>query len=164
LTTATATSTYATLTSITNLLNGTTSHTGFTNTGVSNLSGLANILELSETVSSVTVSSSVATCAYGNGALFYISSGNTANFTLALTGLTPAANKAYSVTLLINGTNKFYASALTINGTSTSFVYNGGSAAVSVSSAVFIIQQFSIFFTASTSAPAFVICSIGQAY
>jgi hypothetical protein len=113
---ATATATYATLTSITNLLNGTTSHTAFTNTGVSNLSGLTNILELAETVSSVTVSSSIATCAYGNGALFYISSGNTAKFSLALTGLTAAANKAYSITLLIiNGTNKFYANKRNIN-------------------------------------------------
>ena len=165
LTTSTATSTYATLTSITNPLNGTTSHSGFSNTGVTNLSGLANILELSETVSSVTVSANVATCAYGNGALFYVSSGNTASFTLALTGLTPPANKAYSVTLLINGTNKFYASALTINGTATTtFVYNGGSANVSVTSAIYIIQQFNIVYTASTSVPAFVITSIGQAY
>jgi hypothetical protein len=81
---------------------------------------LTNILELSETNSSVSVTSGIATCNYNNGAVFYIS-GQTANFTLALTNLSPSANKSYSITLLINSsTNKFYANQLTINGTSTS--------------------------------------------
>jgi hypothetical protein len=158
LTSATAASTYGTLTALANILNGTSSHTAFTCTG------LANILELSETVASVAVSSSVATCSYSSGAVFYIT-GQTANFTLALTNLTPSANKTFSVTLLINAsTNKFYANALTIAGTSTSFIYNGGSASVSVSSANTIIQQFNLVYTSSTSAPAFVISSISQAY
>jgi len=112
----------------------------------------------------VAVSSGSAACSYSNGAVFYIT-GQTANFTLALTNLSPAANKAYSVTLIISSSSsKFYANALTIGGTSTSFVYNGGSSNVSVSSATYIIQQFNIVYTSSTTAPAFVICSIGQAY
>jgi hypothetical protein len=122
-----------------------------------------NILELSETINSVTVSSGIATCSYSNGAVFYIT-GQTANFTLALTNLTASANKCYSVTLLINASNKFYSTALTINSTSTSFVYNGGSANVSVTNATYIIQQFNIVYTSSTTAPAFVITSVGQAY
>jgi len=164
LTSATAASTYGTLTALANILNGTTSHTGFTNSGTTNLTGLTNILEVSETVASVAVSSNIATCSYSSGAVFYVT-GQTANFTLALTNLTPSANKTYSVTLLINAsTNKFYANALTIGGTSTNFIYNGGSASVSVSSANTIIQQFNIVYTSSTSAPVFVISSISQAY
>ena len=54
--------------------------------------------------------------------------------------------------------------ALLINSTSTAFVYNGGSANVSVTSAAYIIQQFNIVYTGSASAPAFAISSIGQAY
>jgi hypothetical protein len=119
---------------------------------------------MSETISSVTVTSGIATCSYTNGAVFYIT-GQTANFTLALTNLTPAANKVYSVTLIISSaSSKFYANALTIGGTARTFVYNGGSAAVSVSSATYIIQQFNIVYTASTAAPAFIISSIAQAY
>jgi hypothetical protein len=164
LTTATASSTYATTTAVANILNGTSSFTAFTNSGATNLNGLTNISELSETISSVAVASGLATCNYTNGAVFFIT-GQTANFTLALTNFTPAANKVYSITLLISSSaSKFYANALLINSTSTSFVYNGGSAAVSVSSATYIVQQFNIVYTASTSAPAFVICSIGQAY
>jgi hypothetical protein len=164
LTSSTASSTYATLTSITNILNGTSSFTALTNSGTTNLTGLLNLLELSETVSSVTVSSGIATCNYNTGAVFYIT-GQTANFNLTLSNLSPVANKAYSVTLIINAsTNKFYANALTIGSTSTSFVYNGGSSSVSVSSATYIVQQFNIVYTASNTAPAFVITSIGQAY
>jgi hypothetical protein len=164
LTSATASSTYATLTSITNILNGTTSFTGFTNSGTTTLNGLLNLLKLSETISSVTVSSGVATCNYNNSAVFYIT-GQTANFNLTITNLTPSANRTYSITLIINSsTNKFYANALTLGATSTSFVYNGGSSSVSVSSATYIIQQFNLVYTSSTSAPAFVITSIGQAY
>jgi hypothetical protein len=66
--------------------------------------------------------------------------------------------------LISSSASKFYSNALLINSTSTSFIYNGGSAAVSVSSATYIIQQFNIVYTASTSTPAFVITSIGQAY
>ena len=84
---------------------------------------------------------------------------------LSLTNLTPVANKTYSVTLLISSaSSKFYANTLTVNGTAATFIYNGGSAAISVSSATYIIQQFNIIYTASTSAPAFVISSIGQAF
>ena len=164
LTTTAAASTYATTTALANILNGTTSHTAFTNSGVTNLNALTNLLELSETISSVTVASGLATCSYSTGAVFYIT-GQTANFSLALTNFSPAANKVCSVTLLISSSaSKFYANALLINSTSTTFVYNGGSAAASVSSATYIIQQFNIVYTASTSAPAFVISSIGQAY
>jgi len=103
-------------------------------------------------------------CSYSNGAVFFIT-GQTANFTLALTNLTASANKVYSITLIISSaSSKFYANALTINGTSRSFVYNGGSANVSVTSATYIIQQFNIIFTSSTTVPAFIITSIGQAY
>ena len=158
LTSATASSTYSTLTSVSNLLNGTTAFTGF------NCTGLANILKLSETVSSVAVSGGSAACNYNNSAIFFIT-GQTANFTLALTNLSPVANKSFSVTLLISSaSSKFYANALTINGTSIVFVYNGGLASVSVSSATYIIQQFNIIYTASTSAPAFTISSIGLAF
>ena len=164
LTTATASSTYATQTALANILNGTSSFTAFTNSGATNLNGLTNISELSETISSVAVASGLATCNYTNGAVFYIT-GQTANFTLALTNFTATANKVFSITLLISSaSSKFYANSLLINSTSTSFVYNGGSAAVSVSSATYIIQQFNIIYAASAAAPAFVICSIGQAY
>jgi hypothetical protein len=164
LTSTTAASTYGTLTAIANILNGTTSHTGFTNSGITNLNGMTNVLRLSDTLSSVAVASGSAACNYNNGAVFVIT-GQTANFTLALTNLTPVANKTYSVTLLISSaSSKFYANALTVNGTSTTFVYNGGLASVSVSSATYIIQQFNIIYTASTSAPAFTISSIGQAF
>jgi hypothetical protein len=96
--------------------------------------------------------------------VFFIT-GQTANFTLALTNFTAAANKVFSITLLISSaSSKFYANSLLINSTSTSFVYNGGSANVSVTSASYIVQQFNIVYTASTSSPAFVISSIGQAY
>jgi len=118
---------------------------------------------LSETVSSVTVSGGSAACVYSNGAVYYIT-GQTANFTLALSSFTSAANRAYSITLLINASSKFYANALTINGTSTTFVYNGGSSNVSVTNATYIIQQFNLVYTSSTTAPAFVISSISQAY
>jgi hypothetical protein len=152
LTSATAASTYASSTSLANLINGTTTFS------------LANILKLSETVSSVAVSAGVATCNYNNAAVFYIT-GQTANFNLTISNLTPVANKSYSVTLIISSTSsKFYANALTIGATATSFVYNGGSSGVSVSSATYIIQQFNIIYTSSTSAPAFVISSISQAY
>jgi hypothetical protein len=90
LTSATAISTYATLTSISNLLNGTTSHTGFTNSGASNLNGITNILELSETIASITVRIVVE--------LFFFITGQSTNFTLALTNLNPSANRSYSVT------------------------------------------------------------------
>jgi hypothetical protein len=145
-------------------LNGTRSFTAFTNSGATNLNGLTNIAEVSEVLSSVAVSSGLATCNYTNGAVFFIT-GQTANFTLALTNFNPAANKVYSITLLISSaSSKFYANALLINSTSTSFVYNGGSANVSVTSATYIIQQFNIVYTASTSAPVFVVTSIGQAF
>ena len=164
LTTSTASSTYATLTSISNILNGTTSFTGFTNSGITNLNGTVNILRLSDTLSSVTVTSGIATCNYNNSAVFFIT-GQTANFNLTLSNLTPVANKAYSITLIISSSSsKFYASTLTIGSTSTSFVYNGGLTNVSVSSATYIIQQFNIVYTASTSSPAFTITSISSAF
>jgi len=151
-------SSYALSSALSSILNGTTAFTAF------NCTGLANILKLSETVSSVAVSSGVATCNYNNAAVFFIT-GQTANFNLTLTNLTPVANISYSVTLIISSaSSKFYANALTIGATSTSFVYNGGSSAVLVSSATYIIQQFNIVYTSSTSAPAFVISSISQAY
>jgi hypothetical protein len=131
---------------------------------LTNLNGLTNISEIAETISSVTVASGLATCNYTNGAVFYIT-GQTANFSLALTNFTATANKVFSITLLISSSaSKFYVNALLINSTSTAFVYNGGSANVSVTSATYIIQQFNIVYTASTSAPAFVITSIGQAF
>ena len=152
------------LTSIANILNGTTSFTGLANSGITNLNGMTNILRLSDTLSSVAVASGSAACNYNNGAVFVIT-GQTANFTLALSNLTPVANKTYSVTLLISSaSSKFYANALTVNGTAATFIYNGGLSSVSVSSATYIIQQFNIIYTASTSAPAFVISSIGQAF
>ena len=164
LTTSTASSTYATLTSISNILNGTSSFTGFTNSGITNLNGTVNILRLSDTLSSVTVTSGIATCNYNNGAVFFIT-GQTANFNLTLSNLTPVANKAYSITLIISASSsKFYATTLTIGSTSTSFVYNGGLTNVSVSSATYIIQQFNIVYTASTSSPAFTITSISSAF
>jgi hypothetical protein len=96
--------------------------------------------------------------------VFYIT-GQTANFTLALTNFTPAANKVFSITLLISSSaSKFYANALLINSTSTAFVYSGGSANVSVTSATYIVQQFNLVYTASTSAPAFVISSLLKKY
>ena len=71
---------------------------------------------------------------------YFFITGQTANFSLALTNLTPVANKSFSVTLLISSaSSKFYANALTVNGTSTTFIYNGGLASVSVSSATYII-------------------------
>jgi hypothetical protein len=110
------------------------------------------------------VTSGIATCSYTNGAVFYIT-GQTANFTLALTNLNASANKSYSVTLLISSaSSKFYAFALTIGGLSRDIVYNGGSDNINVSSATYIIQQFNIIYTASTTVPAFIITSIGQAY
>ena len=112
LTTASASSAYATTTAVSNILNGTSSFTAFTNSGATSLNGLTNISELSETISSVSVSSGLATCNYTNGAVFFIT-GQTANFTLALTNFTAAANKVFSITLLISSaSSKFYANAI----------------------------------------------------
>ena len=159
LTSSNATSTYSTITSLNNLINGTTSHTGFTNTGLSTNN------RISETIAQLTGASSIS-ASYSSGGIFYIASPVSANFTLALTNI-PTTNTYtnYNVSLLINAsTNKVYCNSISINGTNITIIYNGGSSNISISSSTMILQQFNIVVLATASTPSYCITSISSIY
>jgi hypothetical protein len=100
------------------------------------------------------------------GSVFYLSAPTAANFTCNFTGYpnisATDANRSFVVTLIINSvTNKTYCNTVQVGGTATTLIYNGGSAAVSVSSAN-VITQTLVFLNIENSYPWKVMTSISS--
>ena len=147
LTTSSASSTYASLSS------------------ANTFSDIINIAKISEKITSTTPSANSATCTYDDGALFFINTDNmTSNFTFNLIDFTSASNRYYSITLIIysSTSNAYYANNFTINGSSITVSYVGGQQNISIAGASYVIQQFSLVYTGSPSAPQIVFSSVKQ--
>jgi hypothetical protein len=110
-------------------------------------------------------SSSPFTFDLNTGSVFYLSAPPAANFTCNFTNYpntSTDANRSFVVTLIINSvTNKTYCNTLQVGGTATTLIYNGGAAAISVSSAT-VITQTLVFLNVSGSYPWRVMTSISS--
>jgi hypothetical protein len=83
--------------------------------------------------------------------IIYIASPPAANFTFNITNLPSLANGTYTFNLLINSsTNKTYASTVQLAGATQTLFTNGGSAGISVTSALRIMQTINIVYSGST--------------
>ena len=87
------------------------------------VSGRADISEIRETVSSVSISSGTLTCDYTSGCVFYIASmsGVSANFTVNATNIPTDNNYAITISIIVNqGSPGYYPSVLQIAGSNQS--------------------------------------------
>jgi 3D (Asp-Asp-Asp) domain-containing protein len=87
------------------------------------VSGRADISEIRETVSSVSISSGTLTCDYTSGCVFYIESmsGVSANFTVNATNIPTDNNYAITISIIVNqGSPGYYPSVLQIAGSNQS--------------------------------------------
>jgi hypothetical protein len=159
LTSTTASTTYQTIANTNNILNGTTSFTGFKNTGQSYCNRIA------EQITSLTGSASVS-ANYTSGAIFYIASPHTANFQILLTNV-PITNTytTYTFSLILNSqTNKTYCNSLSVNGTAITIYYNNGSANISLTSSILTLQTFNVIFLGIATTPSYIFCSVVPIY
>ena len=126
-------------------------------------SSLFTTNRITEVINTAVTSGAIRTCNYNNGGIF-TTTAHTANFTIALTNIPTNSNRAVNITLLIDtSTNKFYGNTITVNGSATSPIYNGGSSAISISSATLVIQQITIIYLVTTT-PSYVISSVNSVF
>jgi hypothetical protein len=136
------------------------------NNGNVTLGKYAKINRISEQIIPNATSTSPYTLDLNTGAVFFLSSPPAANFTCNFTNYpistTLDANRSFVVTLIIDSaTNKRYCNTVQVGGAATTLIYNGGSAAVSVSSAT-VITQTLVFVNVSGSYPWRVMTSISS--
>lgn len=121
-----------------------------------------------EQMQTLTITSNATTLDYGaNSAIGYCVPPAATNFTLSVTNvpLTSYSGGSFTITLLINtATNKAYANALNINGTAQTIRYAGGSAAITISSAIWVIQTFTVLVLPATTTVGGVLSSVTQWY
>ena len=95
------------------------------------VSGRADISEIRETVSSVSISSGTLTCDYTSGCVFYIASmsGVSANFTVNATNIPTDNNYAMTISIIVNQSSTgYYPSILQVAGTPVSIRWVNDSA------------------------------------
>jgi hypothetical protein len=69
-----------------------------------------------------------------------------ANFTVNITNIPLSREAVYNIALSINtATNKTYCNVLTVNGVTQTIRYAGGVAGITLTSALAVVQTFSIF-------------------
>ncbi len=145
LTTANAASTYQTVAGMSGYAALASSNT-FTGT---NTFGQNIVSRTVERVQSPTLSTSTITFDYAQGAIGYVTPNSTTNMTLNVSNLpVTGANanvSAVSFTLLLNTTtNKAYVNTLTVNGSAATINFVGGSSAISLTGANYVIQTFTV--------------------
>lgn len=84
------------------------------------VSGRADIAEIREAVSSVSISGENLTCNYNSGCVFYVASGSSTNFTVDITNVPTDNNYAITISIIVSqGGTASYPSALKINSSVT---------------------------------------------
>lgn len=150
-----------------------TNSTSFTSsvgiTGALSVSDLLSVKMMSEKFYHAgTLTSNTMTMNYNNGAVcLVIPMDNASNIALQVTNIpTGTSYITYNIAIIFQtntGTNKqTYCNAITVNDTSLNMRFSGGSSAISVSSATWIIQTFSILFGGNTTTPVYCLTSVSS--
>ena len=132
------------------------------------LSGISYVDRIAELIANP--SAGTTSFDYSTGSVFNYSLTSSANITASFLRVNPSAvtNRTFVASLIISsGTYKGYVSAITVSSTGTTgsantLYFNGGAAAISISSASVIVQTFAFVYTSSGSAPAFTLSNVAS--
>lgn len=137
-------------------------------TGYKTFNNINKVSKTAEQMGNLTITSNAATWDYPTTpAIAYVTPSSATNFTLNITNIpfVFSGSSSVTVTLLINtSTNKAYANAITVNGTSYTMRFCGGSAAINISSAVWVLQTITILILPGTTVVGGVLSSVTQWY
>jgi hypothetical protein len=144
LTTVNASSTYA------NIINP--SFSGSANFASASVVGILDVAEVREVVVNNSFSTNVLTANYNDGAIHYIATAPTANFTISLTNVPTTTPKSITMAFLVTqGATGYIPTTFNINGSSQTIRWVGGSAPSPTSSVGKIdIFNFTIILSTST--------------
>ena len=144
LTPVSASSTYAPLIS--------PSFSGSANFVNASATGILDVAEVREVVVNNSFSTNVLTANYNDGAIHYIATAPTANFTISLTNVPTTTPKSITMAFLVTqGATGYIPTTFNLNGSSQTIKWVGGSAPTPTSSAGKIdIFNFTIILSTST--------------
>ena len=144
LTTSNASSSYASILS--------PSFSGSANFANASVVGILDVAEIREVIVNNSFSTNVLTANYNDGAIHYIATAPTANFTISLTNVPTTTPKSITMSFLVTqGATGYIPTTFNLNGSSQTIRWVGGSAPTPTSSAGKIdIFNFTIILSTST--------------
>ena len=144
LTTSNASSSYASILS--------PSFSGSANFANASVVGILDVAEVREVIVNNSFSTNVLTANYNDGAIHYIATAPTANFTISLTNVPTTTPKSITMSFLVTqGATGYIPTTFNLNGSSQTIRWVGGSAPTPTSSAGKIdIFNFTIILSTST--------------
>lgn len=124
--------------------------------GATTISGQAQVLKLIEQTRTPNVAGTVVSFDYSlnAGMVVYLASPPSTNYSLEITNFPTNTYPNGSITFSIlsnTTTSKTYANSLKLNGSATSetILYNGGSAGISITTASFVLQTFTVVYSST---------------
>jgi hypothetical protein len=134
-------------------------------TGNKDFQNLNSFQRIAERMVTLTPSSNTITLDYNTANIGYVTPASTTNMTLQITNfpLTTYQGASYTISLLLmTQTNKAYVNSVFVNGTSYIVRYAGGSSAISITSAIWVLQSITILVLPGTNTIGGVLSSVTQ--